>query len=76
MRKERAMNGNSETTRREDVWTAAMVQYGIALSSIVGIAAAQRYLLARCIPLQVIERVLCSPIDARRTPSRAKVHTD
>lgn len=35
------MNENSKITRREDVWTAAMVQYGITLSSIVGIAAAQ-----------------------------------
>ncbi|WP_426338211.1 hypothetical protein ACN9MZ_17300 [Pseudoduganella sp. S-14] len=70
------MNENSEITRREDVWTAALVQYGITLSSIVGIAAAQRYLLSRCIPLHVVERVLCSPIDGRRTPSRAKVHTD
>jgi hypothetical protein len=70
------MNENSKITRRADVWTAAMVQYGITLSSIVGIAAAQRYLLSRCIPLHVVECVLCSPIDARRTPSRAKVHTD
>jgi hypothetical protein len=52
------------------------VQYGIVLSSIVGIAGAQRYLLSRCIPLHVIERVLCAPIDARRTPMRAKVPTE
>lgn len=69
------MNEKSVITRREDVWTAAIVQYGIVLSSIVGIAGAQRYLLSRCIPLHVIERVLCAPIDARRTPMRAKVPT-
>jgi len=38
------MNEKPEITRREDVWSAAIVQYGIALSSIVGIASAQRYL--------------------------------
>ena len=70
------MNGNSEITRREDVWSAAIVQYGIVLSSIVGIAGAQRYLQSRCIPLHVIERVLCATIDARRTPTRAKVPTE
>jgi len=70
------MNGNSEITRREDVWSAAIVQYGIVLSSIVGIADAQRYLQSRCIPLHVIERVLCAPIDARRIPTRAKVPTE
>ena len=70
------MNEKSEITRREDVWTAAIVQYGIVLSSIVGIAGAQRYLLSRCIPLHVMERVLCAPIDARRTPMRAKVPTE
>jgi len=76
MQKERAVNENSEIARREDAWTAAIVQYGIALSAIVGIASAQRYLLSRCIPLHVIERVLCAPIDARRTPMRAKVPTE
>jgi len=70
------VNENSEIARREDAWTAAIVQYGIALSAIVGIASAQRYLLSRCIPLHVIERVLCAPIDARRTPTRAKVQTE
>lgn len=70
------MNEKSEITRREDVWTAAIVQYGIVLSSIVGIASAQRYLMSRCIPLHVIERVLCAPIDTRRTPMRAKVPTE
>lgn len=67
------MNENSKITRREDVWTAAVVQYGIVLSSIVGIAGAQRYMQSRCIPLHVIERVLCAPIDARRTSTHAKV---
>jgi hypothetical protein len=76
MRKELAMNVNPEIARREDVWSAAIVQYGIALSSIVGIAGAQRYLLSRCIPLHIIERVLCAPIDARRMPARAMVHTE
>jgi len=76
MQKERAVNENSEIARREDIWTAAIVQYGIALSAMVGIASAQRYLLSRCIPLHVIERVLCAPIDARRTTTRAKVQTE
>ncbi|WP_342114475.1 hypothetical protein [Pseudoduganella sp. OTU4001] len=70
------MNENTGTTRREDVWTAAVVQYGIVLSSIVGVAGAQRYLLSRCIPLRVVERVLCAPIDSRRTPTRAKMQTE
>ncbi|KQV54789.1 MULTISPECIES: hypothetical protein [unclassified Duganella] len=70
------MNNNSEIVRREDVWSAANVQYGILMSAIVGIAGAQRYLLSRRIPLHVIERVLSAPIDARRTPTRAKVPTE
>ncbi|KQZ43932.1 hypothetical protein [Duganella sp. Root1480D1] len=70
------MDEKSEITRREDAWTAAIVQYGIVLSSIVGIAGAQRYLQARCIPLYVIERVLCAPVGARRAPTRAKADTE
>lgn len=65
-----------QRSRGVKVWSTAIVQYGIVLSSIVGIAGAQRYLQSRCIPLHVIERVLCAPIDARRIPTRAKVPTE
>lgn len=65
-----------QRSRGVKVWSTAIVQYGIVLSSIVGISDAQRYLQSRCIPLHVIERVLCAPIDARRIPTRAKVPTE
>jgi hypothetical protein len=52
------MNPLSKLSRREDMWTAETVQYGLALRTIVGLAEAERYLLYRCVPQHVVDRVL------------------
>ena len=52
------MSNLTKVIRREDILTAELVQYGIALRSIIGLAEARRYLLSRCVPLKVVERVL------------------
>lgn len=60
------MGQTYEVSRREDRWTAEIVQYGVTLCSIIGLAEAQRYLLSRCVPLHVVERVLAIPGAPRR----------
>lgn len=52
------MDTLAKPTRREDIWTAETVQYGVTLRTVIGLAEAQRYLLSRCVPLHVVERVL------------------
>ncbi|WP_395398744.1 hypothetical protein ACHMW6_18375 [Pseudoduganella sp. UC29_106] len=52
------MSNLTKVIRREDILTAELVQYGIALRGIIGLAEARRYLLSRCVPLTVVERVL------------------
>jgi len=47
-----------ENERRRDCQMAELVQYGMMLRSIIGLAEAQRYLLSRCVPPHVIERAL------------------
>lgn len=64
----------TDSTRRENQWMAAIVQYGITLNSIIGIAGAERYLLSRCVPLHVVERVLSASVDSRRSTARTKQH--
>ena len=60
------MNQRAKSTRRKDVWTAETVQYGVALRTIIGLPEAQRYLLSRCVPLHVVERVLAVTALPRR----------
>ncbi|WP_395398764.1 hypothetical protein ACHMW6_18440 [Pseudoduganella sp. UC29_106] len=68
------MQDCTDKSRREDQWTAAIVQYAIALSDIVGIASAERYLLSRCVPLCVVQRVLSGHADLRRSTARMAPH--
>lgn len=70
------MKPNTETTRRENAWMAAIVQYGITLRTIIGLASARRYLLSRCVPLHVVERVLFAPAEERRSSIRAQFDAD
>ncbi|MCE3262485.1 MAG: hypothetical protein K0R43_1564 [Pseudoduganella sp.] len=62
-----------EISRREDVWTAEIVQYGVTLCAIIGLAEAQRYLLSRCVPIHVVERVLTVPGAPRRLQGAPKL---
>lgn len=66
------MSNLTKVVRREDVWTAELVQYGVALRSIIGLAEARRYLLSRCVPLKVVERVL----SLRGFPRRLKLRKE
>lgn len=52
------MNNAPVGTRRRDVWMTELVEYGVTLRSIIGRAEAQRYLLSRCAPQHVVDRVL------------------
>jgi hypothetical protein len=52
------MNNAPAGTRRHDVWMTELVQYGVTLRTIIGRAEAHRYLLSRCVPQHVVDRVL------------------
>ena len=67
------MKQGSHPARREDMWTAATVQYGVTLRPVIGLAEAQRYLLSRCVPLHVVERVLSASAQPRRRLPSAKL---
>lgn len=70
------MNTVFEATRRQDVWMAELVQYGITLRPIIGLAEAQRYLLSRCVPLHVVERVLSVLGVPRRALTCSNLHAE
>ncbi|MYN01422.1 hypothetical protein GTP41_04830 [Pseudoduganella sp. DS3] len=67
------MDQLTKPTRREDLWTAETVQYGVTLRTIIGLAEAQRYLLSRCVPLHVVERVLSVAEQPRRMLQRIEI---
>jgi len=52
------MHPLTQYTRREDFLTAETVEYGLTLRKVIGLAEAQRYLLSRCVPQHVVDRVL------------------
>lgn len=52
------MNNVPEVTRRHDACMTELVQYGVTLRRIIGVAEAHRYLLSRYVPRHVVDRVL------------------
>ena len=54
-------------SRRNDSTLSEYVQRGISLMYVAGIAEARRYLIARHVPLDVIERVLSSTAQRRQS---------
>jgi hypothetical protein len=55
------MNWWNRANLRTDVLTAALVDHGLAVQGIAGPAAADLYLVERCIPLVIIKRVMSCP---------------
>lgn len=47
-----------EKERRRDWRMAELVQYGMTLRAVIGLAEAQLYLLSRCVPPHVVDRAL------------------
>jgi hypothetical protein len=70
------MNPLTKLSRREDIWTAETVQYGLTLRTIIGLAEAERYLLYRCVPQHVVDRVLSVKALPRRHRGASKLEVE
>ncbi|SFG12747.1 hypothetical protein SAMN05518865_108234 [Duganella sp. CF458] len=69
------MNTKGRANLRNDVFTAALIDHGLAMQGIAGPKAAYLYLVQRRIPLLIIKRVMSSPRE-RRQPGAAGLPPD